>query len=41
MSYAVKFGGSELWALVVLALVTLFLNLSGTRLSPKIKNAEQ
>jgi fucose permease len=35
MSYAVKFGGSELWAVGVLALVALFLNLSSTRLRTK------
>jgi fucose permease len=34
MSYAVKFGGSEVWALIILALVAMFLNLSAIRFKP-------
>jgi fucose permease len=37
MSYAVKWGGSELWAVGVLVLVVLFLNLTATRLRLKTK----
>lgn len=37
MSYAVKFGGGEIWALVVLAAVALFLNYAGVRLRVKAK----
>lgn len=38
MSYAVKFGGGEIWALIVLAAVALFLNWTGARLGLNLKN---